>query len=32
MSEREEIVPRYRSISPLYYRDGQENEECEQGA
>ncbi len=32
MSEREEIVPRYRSISPPYYRNGRENEEFEQGA
>jgi len=30
MSKREEIVLRYRSASPIYYRDGQENKEFEQ--
>ncbi len=31
MLEREEIVPRYRFASLLYYRDGQDNEEFQQG-
>jgi hypothetical protein len=30
--KKEEIVPRYRSISPPYYRKDHENEECEQKA
>ena len=30
--EREEVVRRYRFISPPYYREGQENEEFEQKA
>ncbi len=30
MLEKEEVVLKYRSISPLYYREGQENEEFEQ--
>jgi hypothetical protein len=30
MSEREEVVPRYKSISPPYYWDGQDNEKFEQ--
>jgi hypothetical protein len=32
MSEREEVVPRYRSASPPYYREDHENEEFEQRA
>jgi hypothetical protein len=30
--EREEVVPRYKSISPPYYRDNQNNEKFEQRA
>ncbi len=30
MLEREEMVPRYKFVSPPYYREGQENEEFEQ--
>ncbi len=30
MLEKEEMVLKYRSISPLYYRKGQENEKFEQ--
>jgi hypothetical protein len=30
MSKREEIIPRYRFVSPLYYRKDHENEEFEQ--
>jgi hypothetical protein len=30
MSKREEVVPKYRSTSPPYYQDGQDNEEFEQ--
>jgi hypothetical protein len=30
MLEREEVVPRYRSISLPYYWDGQDNEKFEQ--
>jgi hypothetical protein len=30
MLEREEVVPRYRFASPLYYQNDQENEEFEQ--
>ncbi len=30
MSKREEVVPRYRSTSHFYYRDGQENKEFKQ--
>jgi hypothetical protein len=32
MSEREEVVPRYRSASPPYYKKNQENEKFEQRA
>ncbi len=32
MSKREEVVPRYIYVSPLYYRDSQENEEFKQRA
>ncbi len=32
MSEREEVVPRYISTSPPYYRKDHENEEFEQRA
>ncbi len=30
MSKREKVVPRYRSTSHFYYRDGQENKEFKQ--
>ncbi len=30
--EREEVIPRYRSASRPYYRNGKENEEFEQKA
>jgi hypothetical protein len=30
MLEREEVIPRYKSISSLYYRKDHENEEFEQ--
>jgi len=32
MLEREEIVPRYKFASPLYYQENHENEELEQRA
>jgi hypothetical protein len=32
MLKREEVVPRYNSISPPYYRKDHENEEFEQKA
>jgi hypothetical protein len=32
MSEKEDVAPRYRSTSPLYYRKDHENEEFEQKA
>jgi hypothetical protein len=32
MSKREEVVLMYRFASPLYYRNGQENEKFEQRA
>ncbi len=31
-SKREEVVPRYESISPFYYLDDQKNEKFEQRA